>query len=220
MPTVLASQIIDRASLALQDTDNVRWKRPELLGYLNAGQRETVVRKPTAWVRRSNMTLAVGTLQGLPVTDDAGVVDPILLIDVPSNACGRAVRPIARALLDAYNADWRTAPQTRIVQHFMLDPQDPKRFLVYPPNDGTGCLELVYSATPPAISTETALITLDDIYQDALLDYVLYRGYSKDAEYAADPGRAAARYAAFAASLAGRGGKPASPVLAAAPGAA
>lgn len=220
MPTITAAQIIDRAGIALQDIGNVRWKRAELLDYLNAGQRETVVRKSNAWVMRTNKTLDPGTLQTLPTSTDSGAVDPILLIDVPSNACGPAVRRIERALLDNYNSNWRNAAQTTLVQHFMFDQQDPKRFLVYPPNDGTGCIEIMYSATPPAISVDTALITLDDIYQDALLDYVLYRAFSKDAEYAADPTRAAARYAAFAASLAGRGGRPAAPSLAAAPGAA
>jgi hypothetical protein len=204
MPTVTVATIITRAATALQDTSNVRWTRAELLDYLNAGQRETVIRKPSAYVRRSSVTLAVGTVQALPLEDDTGTVDPIELIEVVRNACGRAVRLIERDLMDLYNADWHSAPQTKLVQHYMVNPLDPKHFTVYPPNDGTGCLELVYSATPPAVASEVGTITLDDIYQDALLDYVLYRAFSKDAEYAADPARAASRYAAFAASLDGK----------------
>jgi hypothetical protein len=204
MPTVTAAQIIDRAGIALQDTGFVRWKRTELLDYLNAGQRETVIRKPSAYVRRSSMTLAGGTVQTLPTEDDTGAVDPIQLIDVLRNATGRAVRLIERDLMDLYNADWHNAPQATLVQHYIVNDLDPKHFLVYPPNDGTGCLDVIYSATPPAVPNEAALITLDDIYQDALLDYVLYRAFSKDAEYAADPARAAARYASFAASLDGK----------------
>jgi hypothetical protein len=204
MPTMTAAELIDRAALALQDTGNVRWKRPELLDHLNAGQRETVIRKPTAYARLSTATLVAGTVQTLPTTDGTGAVDPIQLIDVLRNACGRAVRVIERDLMDLHNADWHSTPQGKLVQHYMVNVMDPKRFLVYPPNDGTGCLEVVYSATPPALTTEAAVIALDDIYQDALLDYMLYRAFSKDAEYAADPARAAQRYAAFVSSLDGK----------------
>jgi hypothetical protein len=204
MPIVTAATIINRAATALQDTSNVRWTRAELLDYLNAGQRETVIRKPSAYVLRSSMTLAVGTVQSLPSADDTGPVDPIELIEVLRNATGRAVRLIERDLMDQFNPEWHNAPQNTTVQHYMVNPLDPVRFMVYPPNDGTGCLDLVYSANPPPVSSEAAVITLDDIYQDALLDYVLYRAFSKDAEYAADPARAASRYAAFAASLDGK----------------
>jgi hypothetical protein len=204
MPTVTAAQIIDRASIALQDIGNVRWKRPELLDDLNAGQRETVIRKPTAYTRLSTATMVAGTVQTLPTTDGTATIDPIQLIDVLRNACGRAVRVIERDLMDLHNPDWHSATQTKLVQHYMVNVLDPTRFLVYPPNDGTGCLEVVYSANPPPIATEGAVIALDDIYQDALLDYVLYRAFSKDAEYAADPARAAARYAAFLSSLDGK----------------
>lgn len=44
-------------------------------------------------------------------------------------------------------------------------------------------------------------IKLDDIYANAILDYVLYRAYSKDAEYAANASRAALHYQAFTAAL-------------------
>lgn len=204
MPTVTAAQIIDRAGIALQDTGFVRWKRLELLEYINAGQREIVLRKPNAYVLRTNQPLVAGTVQTLPTVTDNGPVEAVQLVDVPRNASGRAVRVIARDLMDQYNPDWHLTPQGSLVQHYMYDEADPKRFLVYPPNDGTGCLELVYSATPPALATEDVQTTLDDIYQDALLDYCLYRAFSKDAEYAADPARAQARYASFAAAIDGK----------------
>jgi hypothetical protein len=140
----------------------------------------------------------------LPTKNGTAAVEPIQLVDVLRNACGRAVRVIERDLMDLYSPDWHSAPQSKTAEHFMFFPQDPKHFLVYPPNDGTGCLEVAYSATPPALADTAAVIALDDIYQDALLDYCLYRAFSKDAEYAADPARAAARYASFAAALDGK----------------
>jgi hypothetical protein len=206
MPTVTAAALLDRAAIALQDTGHVRWQRAELLAYLNAAQREAVLKKPNAYVLRSTAPLVAGTLQTLPTTNDAGAVEPVQLVEVLRNACGRAVRKAERDLLDLMNPDWHSLPQTKTVQHYCYDVADPARYLVYPPNDGAGCLELAYSATPPVLAVESAVIALDDIYQDALLDYLQYRAWNKDAEYAADPLRAAARYAAFAAALDGKSG--------------
>lgn len=45
------------------------------------------------------------------------------------------------------------------------------------------------------------IITLDDIYANALLDYILYRAYSKDADYAGNAQRAIAAYEAFLRSI-------------------
>lgn len=204
MPTVTASTIIDRAAIVLQDTGNVRWTRAELLDYLNEGQRELVLKKPNAYVLHTSAQLVAGTRQRLPVIDGATAVDPIQLIDVLRNSTGRAVRLIERSLLDALNADWHSATQTFLVQHFIYSEMDPKSYLVYPPNTGAGCVDLIYSANPPALGSEGAVISLDDIYQGPLLDYCVYRGFKKDAEYAADPARAAAHYASFTAALGGK----------------
>lgn len=206
MPTVTAAALIDRAAIALQDTGHVRWTRAELLAYLNAGQREAVLKKPNANVLAGSVPLVAGTVQTLPTTNDAGPVEAIQLMQVLRNSCGRAVRVAERDLLDLMNPDWHSLPQTKLVQHYCYALADPTRFLVYPPNDGNGCLDLRYAATPPTLALESATLALDDIYQEALLDYLQYRAWNKDAEYAADPTRAVARYAAFAAALDGKAG--------------
>lgn len=61
-------------------------------------------------------------------------------------------------------------------------------------------VELVYSASPTDC-TLSSTISVDDIYANALLDYVLYRAYSKDADYAQNAQLAVAHYQAFSASL-------------------
>jgi hypothetical protein len=42
---------------------------------------------------------------------------------------------------------------------------------------------------------------LPDIYGNVLADYILYRAYTKDSEYAGNAQRAQAHYAAFQAAL-------------------
>jgi hypothetical protein len=45
------------------------------------------------------------------------------------------------------------------------------------------------------------VILLDDIYMSPMIDWILYRAYSKDAEYGANEARAQAAYNAFNAAL-------------------
>ena len=71
MGTILAKQIIDDAAATLQDSTNTTWKRPELLAYLNDGQRDTCIVKIDAYVKNEALLLVEGTRQELPVNGTA-----------------------------------------------------------------------------------------------------------------------------------------------------
>jgi hypothetical protein len=199
MPTITAQNIVDKAEIILQDTTNVRWPSTELLGWLNDGQREIVMRKPDAYTTRTATKAAAETRQSLP---DTG----IQLIDVTRNmgtdgtTPGDAITYLPRKILDNCVRDWHSMTAAATAQHFCFDERDPKQFFLYPPNDGTGYVEIVYSAAPADIAIG-ATITLDDIYANAILDYMLYRAYLKDADYTANNDRANAAYTAFLTSL-------------------
>ena len=49
--------------------------------------------------------------------------------------------------------------------------------------------------------SNTEVIKLDDIYLTPITDWILYRAYSKDAEYGANEARAVAAYQSFTASI-------------------
>lgn len=204
MPTIVASTLIDRASVALQDPTNIRWPRPEHLTALNAGQRALVLFKPNAYTRSVVRQLAAGTRQTLP--DDA-----LGLIDVPRNmgtsgiTPGTAIRVARREILDAQLPNWHTSPPNTAVKHFMYTALDQKNFYVWPPQPATGQgrVELIYPASPANIA-ETDVLLVDDIYEDALLNYMLFRAYSKDTEYAANVQLAAQYYGAFKELLTGK----------------
>jgi len=83
--------------------------------------------------------------------------------------------------------------------------QDKNVFYVYPAADSTGNkIEITYSRTPVDLSTEASTIAVNDIYEPALLDYVMFRAFSKYADFA--PGVELAKaYAASFASVVGAG---------------
>jgi hypothetical protein len=192
MSTIIASTLIDRASIILQDATNVRWPRPELLGWLNDGEREIVLHKPNAYIKHVPVALVLGSKQTLPV-------DAVSLIDIPRNVNGPAVRVVSREILDAQSPGWHTMAVAAVIKHYMYSPLDPRTFYVYPPATTTPAavnVDLVYAASPADI-TETVPILIDDVYATALINYILYRAYSKDAEYAANAAQATAYYGQF-----------------------
>lgn len=204
---ITAQSIVRRAVETLQDTTSIRWPVNELVRYLNDGQREVVLYRPDSMVTNATLTCAVGTKQSLPANGAK-------LIEVVRNAASsgtkKAVRMVNREILDAQTPGWHSIDGAVDALHFMYDPRDPKTFYVYPPALVTTQLDIVYAAYPTDVtepadgalySAVTGNISLPDIYGNALLDWVLYRAYSKDSEYAGNANRAQAHYAAFAAAL-------------------
>ena len=198
MGTILAQTILDSAATLLQDTGYARWLAPEMLGYLNEGQREAVLVKPSAYVVVGPLVTVAGTKQTLP--DDA-----IALIDVTRNmgtdgaTPGRVIRAIGRQLLDNINPAWHTATASATTKHFVHNALVPKVWYAYPPQPaaGRGQVEVAYSASPPDVAAVGDPITLDDAYAPALGYYVLYRAYNRDAEYAGNAQEAARYYSLF-----------------------
>ena len=126
------------------------------------------------------MSKVAGTKQTLPS-------DGVALIDISRNFAadgttpGRAVRPVKRAQLDKNLPDWHNAAATLDALHYTYDRQNPKVFYVYPPSNAVGKLEIIYGASP-ADATLVSTISIDDTWQTALLNYMVFRCLSKEAE--------------------------------------
>lgn len=183
---MLASDIIDRARILLQDTDQttIRWADSELLKWINDGQRAIVVVRPDALASNTTVNLTTGTKQAIPA-------DGIRLMDVvrnilANNDAGRVVRYVDREVLDSHDPDWHKSTASVTVKQFVHDNRDPKNFYVYPPAAAGAKLEIVYSKNPTDATTVGSTLSLPDIYQEPLLNYVLFRAYGKDSEFSAN----------------------------------
>lgn len=183
MGTVTAKTIIDKAGTQLIDLAGVRWTRAELLSWLNDGLRQIVIINPNASNTVSSVKLVAGTRQTLP-SDGWLLLGVIRNMGTGGATPGRAIRIISRELLDGYNPNWHTDTASDITKNYIYDLQDQAAFYVYPPSTGNNYIELNYSKQPVDLSAETQVIPIFDVYQGALVDYVLYRACSKDAEYA------------------------------------
>ncbi len=214
---IQASEIMERVQRIAQDSTSVRWPLVELRSWINDAMREIVLQKPTASAATVIATLIAGTYQTVP-SGNIAILRIIRNLKSSANprVGARAVRMVHRNILDSQHPDWHDDtiyPAAAIVKHAIFDPADPLAFHVFPANTGTGYLEITVSKTPtlvplPAdeedyedIAAYAVNLDLPDVYFNCILDYVLYRAYSKDAQYTGNNQRAASHYQMFANSL-------------------
>ena len=198
--------ILQRCVITIQDNTSVRWTIAELVRYFNDGQREVILFRPDAMTTYAPQVLVAGTRQTIPAMGTK-------LIDVLRNTSGnkRSIRQVNREILDAQTPGWHGLAGVTEINHFVYDPRDPKVFYVYPPAAPAGAsVDLIFSALPVDIAepadglTYTAVVgnmSVPDIYANVLQDYVLYRAYLKDAEYAGNGARSQMHRGAFDGAL-------------------
>ena len=211
MSTVKVTDIIRRVEDVLQDT-NIRWPRTELQNWMNESYLAITLARPDANAKTGSFTCVAGTRQVLT----AEFPSSLRLLDVTRNLATnsgyKVIRLVARSVLDDQRPAWHAETGTTAIQHFTFDPRQPKEFFVYPPATTAAEIEVVYTDSPGATTlteaqldpagSDTTVILLDDIYMSPMIDWILYRAYSKDAEYGANEQRAQAAYGAFNAALA------------------
>ena len=196
MPLVTSNEIITQVNSLLNDVGFVRWPKTELLGFLNAAQKAIVLRRPDAYtVNEDDFSCVVGTKQTLPE-------DALRLIDITNNGSGMSIRgPYQKDILDNNYPNWYGGKTATEAELYLYDERNPKAFHLYPGVIANSVISIVYSKVPPVITeqqnTDGEIIALDDIYENAISEWIMYRCYSKDAEYAANPNKAAMHLSAF-----------------------
>lgn len=207
---VTVQSVIDRAQTVLQDTTGVRWPVVgELVLWVNDAQREIALLKPDASAQNDTVTLVAGTKQTIPSTGNR-LLKAVRNMSAASGGAGRrAVRLVDREVLDAQTPDWHDptvsgdAAHASVVQHYIYDESNPRNFYVYPGVSGSAYLEIIYSANPTIVAQNDNL-SIPDIFANAIMNYVLYMAYMKDAEFAGNAQRASNHYQVFTASVTGK----------------
>ena len=191
MAAIIVSDVIERAQVILQDTTGTRWSEKELLEWLNDAQLAVVNRRPDTYVQNEAFNCIAGTRQTIPPTG-------LKLIRVLRNGTvGSPIRYIDMRILDDQVPDWHVEVGTSDVKHFTADTLDPKTFYLYPAPVVGHAIQIVYSSAPATITAVSDTITLDDSYLNPILDFMLYRAYSKDANYTQNASRASMHLDAF-----------------------
>lgn len=201
------------ASTILMDGAGVRWPAPELLLWLNEGIREIAAAKPNAVTAPVTLTLVAGVAQTLP-DDLTALVEP-----TRNSASGRPIFLLRnRDVLDHVVPGWME-PDVILpsddIEYLVHDLKAPRQFWVCPAAIEDTEIEVIAGVLPAdipsgtmptQIETYTALVPLPDIYRSPLIDFVLYRAFSKDAGIAAAAPRAEAHKTLFDTALVAIGG--------------
>jgi hypothetical protein len=184
MATIDAKDVLDRVAVILNDTGNVRWTSAELIDWLNDAHRELVLVRPDANVKNISVQLVAGVKQTLP-TDGVKLVDVSRNMGSNGTTAGLAIRIVFKHLMDSQQPNWYTATAKTVVEHYMYDLRDPKTFYVYPAQPSSPhYVEVIYSAYPTTIANVNVgtKISVDDVFANVLMDFVLYRAFCKDAD--------------------------------------
>lgn len=195
MATIKVVDIIDQTAYMLTDVGAARWTKQKLLDWFNEAQRALVSRRPDSLAVNEVFECVAGVKQRIP---DIG----IRLIDVVRNTNGKSVTPVSKALLDSHVIDWAAETASTNIQHYIFDARDPKTFYVYPPATIDSELEIIYSKSPDVVEienfeTDDQLIEVDDVWANAMQEYMLHRAWTKDAENVGNMQRATAHLQNF-----------------------
>ncbi len=178
--TLLASVITDRVRKTLVDPNGTGWSDAELLDYLSAAESAVCNAKPDAYTRMEAVPLVAGPVQTMPE-------DCISLLAIYYNVSdGSIINQVGLDLQNQANRTWPGAPQDTHVEEYMTDERNPRRYLVYPPNNGSGSGMMLWGAEPPAFQDGAPSQTLHvpDVYQNALWAYTCAMAYAKNTKRA------------------------------------
>jgi len=213
--TIKVIDIIRRAEKILSDDSAVRWKRLELQDWINDAYREIVDIDIEANAQLASVSLATGAHQDLTDTGSINLPAAMAVLDVKRNVAAtsnkRPVTVVDGAVMDQMVPDWRAATASISIRHWMPDGRVQTEFDVYPPAATGAQLEIMYASTPaqhaltesaldPA-GADTTVISLDDSYTSAVLDYVLYRALIRESDSPTASNLAAFHWNTFRASM-------------------
>lgn len=207
---VTVNSVIDKVQETLQDTGGIRWNETnELIQWLNDAQREIALLKPDATSENTTVTLVTGTKQTIP-SDGNRLLRVIRNMSAASSGNGgRSIRLVARDVLDTQTPTWHDpavtgdAAHTNVVKNYIYDEQDPKNYYVFPGVSGDTYIEIVYSKNPATVAAGDNL-SVDDMYANAVQNYILYMAFMKESEAAGNAQRASSHYNLFTAAITGK----------------
>ena len=192
--------IIQRVRNLLQDNTAVpRWSNNDLLDAYNEALLAVVQNRPDVNSQLLPFTCQARALQSLP----PGTYRLLDIVDNP--ATGRTVMATTRSSLDSLLPNWTKATGLEVEQ-FVYDQKSPTVFYVYPVPPADHQLNLLVSQAPARITitdfeADTQLFSLDELWLNPVINYMLFRAFSMDMETQANMQQAQSYLAMFANDL-------------------
>lgn len=178
--TIAVVDVLGRVNTQLRDPGFIRWTKSELLGYFNDAVRAVALKRPDATAAVIPFECAAGVRQQLPES-------VYQLIDIVGQDSGHAVVPADRVTLDTADPMWRTISGEVSAEAYLYNPALPQYFMLYPGVADGVTLEIAASLYPVDVTLEDldeedpVAMAISDIFINPVVDWCLYRAFSKDA---------------------------------------
>lgn len=184
---MLVSELLNRASIELTDTQRIYWGLDDLLSYYNSAISAIASARPDIFIKTQSFACAAGTRQTAP----AGTIK---LIDVERNSLtGKTIRYVSRADLESLIPSWASSTGGVEAELYIHEPTNITAFWLYPGVKAGASVDLVLSILPiPVTKSEVgsgADVQVDDRYITPCLDWIMYRAFMRDSEVTANASR-------------------------------
>lgn len=185
----------------------------ELAGYVNRAIPFVVALDSSASIKTAAHELTQGVYQALPTGGQRlikvltnhieGTFKERIDGRVYTGKSSPKVLPLST--INSQDREWASSRERTVVTTVIFNKDDPKAFMVYPPNNGAGELMLTYTYVqePIAELSEEADIELGERYFNALMYHIMYSCLSRDGEDSSNSRRAREMYQMSVAELTG-----------------
>ncbi len=188
------TNIQSAVSEVLSDPSAVDWTTAQILSWINEAQYAISVIRPDASAQIVNLQLSGGTKQTIT---GRRLLDVIRNMGTDGGTPGKAITKADWTYKDRFNPNWHTDAASNTIDEYMHDPRIPDVFYVYPPANSGTYVELKQAIVPTDLTQLSDNITIDEIYAPAIIEWVLYRCFSRDSVETPNNQRAMQHYTAF-----------------------
>lgn len=154
--------IIPEVRTFIKDADATAYRNldADIVAAVNRAVKRIAGLRPDLFTSITTLAPVVGIVQTVP---NFGRI-----VEVFGITSGVALTEASRELLDALAPTWRMATPGPAV-NWMRHPRDPNKFLLSPPSDGLGSLDVEYTVAPATYAL-TDTIPLQETHQPTVVD--------------------------------------------------
>ncbi|HDM8192334.1 TPA: hypothetical protein P0E30_003767 [Vibrio harveyi] len=182
------SNLINNAARLVVDKNMIRWDKAFWVDAFNAALVAVLDVRPDALTKDLDFTCIAGPKQTLP--DEANRI-----IDIVGNKNGPALTgSLDLKMMNDYRPEWRTQTAADTITGWMVDERNLETFYTYPPATTNAILEIVISKVPDKVTVAdydgNTPCEIKPMYDNAIIEFLIYRAFSEDAEFTANDARA------------------------------
>jgi len=182
---VVGTDVTNRVTEVLND-GAVTWTAAQLLTWLNEARRAVCIVRPDASMTTGSVQLTASETKQSAPSSTVRIKDITRNLGSNGTTPGRRITLISRQELDEYVPNWHTSAASTTIKHWVYSKDNPLIFYNYPRTHATTAVyvEMVRFTNPTDLTQLGDNIVLNDKYQPALIEWCLYRSFSRSAESA------------------------------------